>query len=124
MKPILLDEPFVVEAVSEKIYPIMWISHMVFDTPSPEDAGFMQLQYKPMSESGEVKSDTIQQISCAELFLSVQEVPEVAKAYAAILEAVPALKVWVDTRKLTAEEAKLKAEQEQIEAAQAQEEGE
>ena len=115
-----------VAAVKKKTFPDLWLKRIIIDAATT-DSGFINILTSYFNaETGELDGDPRgpedEDIVTNELFAAIQEVPEVAQAYGAILTAVPALRIWIadkEEARLEAIEAARVAELEAIEEANA-----
>lgn len=93
--PIELDEVVVSPPVVEKTYPYLWIYNLIIHAPSPAGAR-VTLEYYPMAADGELYvQGGVRKIETNDFFTALQEVPEVATAYQAVMASVLPLKAWV-----------------------------
>lgn len=94
--PILLDERDAKEipAVPAKTADVMWIQTIVIRAPSPTSEASIALEFVPMTRDGELVcrdaegNDTAKRLETPTLFADMQQIPELAAAFAAIMAAV------------------------------------
>jgi hypothetical protein len=97
--------------IAEKVYPLLWLYNLVTVAPSPTDmqpspvdgeqdsrVGSIRIEALPMSEDGSLLPAGKITVATAELYRLIDEVPEVALAFDAVLAAVLPAKKWVDAR--------------------------
>jgi hypothetical protein len=94
--PLLLDEPVNVPAAPAKTFSILWIRSLQITAPDPNGEGSLYLETLPMSTSKELFwGNGPSELRVNELYRAMQEVPELASAFAAILQAVGPVKAWI-----------------------------
>ena len=95
--PISNPTPTEVAAVPAKTFPHLWIKDL-FIRAHTTSAGAVKIELAPYNaNTGEI-GPGLSVVSTEELFLAVQQVPEVAAAYAAVLASVEPLRAWVEAR--------------------------
>ncbi len=78
----------------------MWISSILIRTPSPQQEGSVALEYFPMTADQEViardpdNESLMKTLTTETLFSDIQQVPELAQAFGAILAAVKPLEAF------------------------------
>ena len=91
--------PIVFPAVPEKTYPHLWIKRLLLES-SNVGVGKMEAEFLPYNantrEIGPSMFDT--RFSTTDLWDAINEVPEVAAAYAAILDSVAPMIAWLEQR--------------------------
>ena len=110
--PLINQTPTTIAAIPEKTFPHAWIYNMSTHAPTTT-SGRIALDILPYNaETDELgKGVDKETISTDELWLAIEQVPELSQAMAAILTAVGPLRTWVAARKV-----ELEAEQEAPEA--------
>ena len=88
--PTPIETPAVAAKVFDKLHPYsLSVMH-----PSP-DSGSVTIELLPATADGELATgDKVQRLSCP-LYLALNEVPELAAAFAAVLAAIPATQAWL-----------------------------
>ena len=91
--------PIVFPAAPEKTFPHLWIKRLLLESPAV-DEGKMEARFAPYNsdtrEIGPSAFDT--QFTTEDLWDAINEVPEVAAAYAAILNSVAPMIAWLKQR--------------------------
>lgn len=91
--------PVIFPAAPEKTFPHLWIKRLLLASDSVDD-GKMEAHFAPYNaitrEIGPSAFDTT--FTTDELWAAIAEVPEVAAAYAAILESVGPMQTWLANR--------------------------
>jgi hypothetical protein len=97
--PIPIQEPIQTPVIPSKLFDILWIYHLAIHCPTTS-RGSVQISCLPMSSStGDLGSSSLlQTVQTDELFLAVQQVPEVAIAFQSVINAVAPLQAWVNAR--------------------------
>ena len=95
MTRILID-PIQREAVTAKTFDAMWLTSLVVLTPSPGQEGRIAIEWQPMAIDGELYPTT-NRIECESLFAAISQVPALAQAFGAIMQAVLPLKQFAET---------------------------
>jgi len=94
---IINPNPITTEPVPAKVYDRLYVSSLTA-TQSKEHGGYIGVELLPMTANGELAPrENMQRISC-HLEPAMDEVPELAAAFAAVLAAIPATKAWLDTQ--------------------------
>lgn len=127
--PIELEEKdkLTVPASPEVVAPLMWIESLSMNFPNPDQEASLNMRYYPMTEDRRVirnvnGTDQGKSFNSNTLYADMNDCPELAAAFAAVIKAVPALgKVYAD-RKAAEVEAAIAAEQARTAAALAAEE--
>ena len=93
-------DPVVFPATPEKVFPHLWIKRLLLESPSV-DNGKMEAEFCPYNaETKEIGPSAFnKQFSTTDLWDAVDEVPEVAAAYGAILASVAPMMAWLEQRK-------------------------
>lgn len=102
---IRFPDPVVLPATEERIFDAIWISELIVRTLPPTDSeggGVLKIGYQPMNSSTLDTLPEVISITTDKLMLAVSQVPEVAAAMVAILNAVQPLKVWVESQQVDA----------------------
>jgi hypothetical protein len=92
---LFLDQPVIVEPTPAKTYPIVWIYNLTIRAHDPTGEGSLTLELLPMSEDRELYFPSAVQLSTDELYRAIEEVPELAQAFGAILAAVKPFQNWI-----------------------------
>lgn len=92
----MLPNPTPIEtpAVAAKVYDKLHLYSLVAMHPTG-DSGTITVELLPATADGELASgDKVQRLSCP-LYPALNEVPELAAAFAAVLAAIPATQAWL-----------------------------
>lgn len=94
--PILNDTPVVIPAIQSKTFNELFIYNLIVHAPSIS-SGKVKIELLPFdSATGELGPfSEIQTLETEKLWTIVAEVPEVAAAFGAIINAIPAVKQWI-----------------------------
>lgn len=94
--PILSDTPLEIPATTKKVFDQLFIYNLVAHAPSIT-TGKIRLELLPFnSTTGDLgPSANMTTLETNELWKCIAEVPEVKAAFDAIIDAIPALKVWI-----------------------------
>ena len=95
---LLFDEPIVAPPAPQKVFPIVWIRNLQIQAHDPMGEGKLYLEIIPMAEDRELLYSGTIEIKSDTLYQAMQEVPELAQAFAAILAAVKPTKAWIDAQ--------------------------
>lgn len=124
----LLDtDKLTVPASPEVVAPLMWIESMSMNFPGPDQEASLNMRYYPMTADKKVIRnvngvDQGKSFNSNTLYADMNDCPELATAFSAVIAAVPALgKLYAD-RKAAAIAAAIEAEKARTEAAIAAEE--
>ena len=86
--------PITTEAVAAKVYDKLHLYSLVAMHPTA-DSGSITCELLPATSSGELASgDNVQRLSVP-LYPALNEVPELATAFAAVIAAIPATQAWL-----------------------------
>ena len=86
--------PIVTEAVAAKIFDKLHLYSLNAMHPTG-DSGTITVELLPATADGELATgDKVQRMSCP-LYPALNEVPELASAFAAVLAAIPATQAWL-----------------------------
>ena len=86
--------PITTEPVPAKVYDKLHLYSLVAMHPTG-DSGTITVELLPATADGELASgDKVQRLSCP-LYPALNEVPELAAAFAAVLAAIPATQAWL-----------------------------
>jgi hypothetical protein len=86
--------PITTEAVAAKVYDKLHLYSLTAIQPTG-DSGSITVELLPATDSGELASgDNVQRMSCP-LYPAINEVPELAAAFAAVIAAIPATQAWL-----------------------------
>lgn len=86
--------PITVEPVPAKVFDKLHIYSLSAIQPTA-DSGSITVELLPATADGELATgDKVQRISCP-LYPALNEVPELAAAFAAVLAAIPATQAWL-----------------------------
>ena len=92
----MLDNPTPIEtpAVAAKVYDKLHLYTLTAIQPTG-DSGSITVELLPSTSAGELASgDNVQRMSCP-LYPAINEVPELAAAFAAVIAAIPATQAWL-----------------------------
>jgi hypothetical protein len=94
--PIIPDQPIVVPAVPAETYTEQWIYNLVVHSPAI-NSGRVQIQLLPFDPTVPKigPGELLENIESDKLWDAVAEVPEVAAAMQAVLDAVGPLRDWI-----------------------------
>lgn len=94
--PITPDQPIVVPAVPAETYTEQWIYNLVVHSPAI-NSGRVQIQLLPFDPLAPKigPGDLLENIETDRLWDAVANVPEVAAAMQAVLDAIGPLKAWI-----------------------------
>ncbi len=94
--------PITTEPVPAKVYDKLHLYSLVAMHPTG-DSGTITVELLPATADGELATgDNVQRMSCP-LYPALNEVPELAAAFAAVLAAIPPTQAWLAAQ--TTEEA-------------------
>ena len=86
--------PIVTEPVAAKVFDKLHLYSLVAMHPTASD-GQITVELLPMTSEGELATgDKVRRMSCP-LYPALNEVPELAAAFAAVLAAIPATQAWL-----------------------------
>lgn len=86
--------PIQTEPVAAKTYDKLHPYSLSIMHPTP-DSGSATIELLPMTSDGELATgDKVQRMSCP-LYPAINEVPELAAAFDAVLAAIPATQAWL-----------------------------
>jgi hypothetical protein len=86
--------PITTEPVPAKVYDKLHLYSLVAMHPTG-DSGSITVELLPATADGELASgDKVQRMSCP-LYPAINEVPELAAAFAAVVAAIPATQAWL-----------------------------
>jgi hypothetical protein len=86
--------PIEVPAVAARVYDKLHLFSLAAENPKT-GKGMLSVNLLPATSDGEVASfDKVQRIGC-HLHPALEEVPELAVAFAAIIAAIPATQAWL-----------------------------
>lgn len=90
------EQTITIPSVAEKTFSEQWVYNLIVHAPSPT-SGRVSVELLPYnSQTGELgPSEYIQSFSTDKLWEAIQEVPEMATAFNAVIAAVPAMKAWL-----------------------------
>ena len=111
--PIIPEQPIVVPPVPGETYTEQWIYNLVVHSPAI-NSGRVQIQLLPFDPTAPKigPGDLLENIETDRLWDAVAEVPEVAAAMQAVLDAVEPLRAWIAAQVEPAPPAELEAEPE------------
>jgi hypothetical protein len=94
--PIIPEQPIVVPAVPAETYTEQWIYNLVIHSPAI-NSGRVQIQLLPFDPTVPKigPGELLENIETDRLWDAVAEVPEVAAAMQAVLDAVEPLRAWI-----------------------------
>ena len=95
--PIINPNPVVIPPTPEVTYPHIWLYNVMIHAPSI-DTGRITVEALPYNADTQsiASGDYVQRMETDQLWKAVAEVPEVAAAMQAIIDAVVPLKNWID----------------------------
>ena len=86
--------PIETPAVAAKVYDKLHLYSLTAIQPTG-DSGSITVELLPSTSAGELASgDRVQRMSCP-LYPALNEVPELAAAFAAVIAAIPATQAWL-----------------------------
>ena len=86
--------PITTEAVAAKVYDKLHLYSLVAMHPD-QNSGSITVELLPCTSAGELASgDNVQRLSVP-LYPALNEVPELAAAFAAVIAAIPAVQAWL-----------------------------
>jgi hypothetical protein len=102
--PIIPDQPIVVPPVPGETYTEQWIYNLVVHSPAI-NSGRVQIQLLPFDPVAPKigPGDLLENIETDRLWDAVAEVPEVAAAMQAVLDAVGPLRAWIAAQSIEPE---------------------
>ena len=92
----MLTNPTPIEtpAVAAKVYDKLHLYTLTAIQPT-SDSGSITVELLPATADGELATgDNVQRMSCP-LYPAINEVPELAAAFAAVIAAIPATQAWL-----------------------------
>ena len=93
------DEPIIAPPREPKAFPILWIRNLQVQAHDTMAEGKLYLEIVPMAVDRELLPSATVEIQTDELFSIMEAVPEVAQAFAAILNCVKPLQAELQRRK-------------------------
>jgi hypothetical protein len=95
------SNPVVFPAAPAKTFPHLWIKRLLLESANV-DSGTMDAEFAPYNaDTREIGPSAFnERLSTDELWVAIHEVPEVAAAYAAILDCVAPMRAWLENRNL------------------------
>jgi hypothetical protein len=102
--PIIPEQPIVVPPVPGETFTEQWIYNLVVHSPAI-NSGRVQIQLLPFDPVAPKigPGDLLENIESDKLWDAVAEVPEVAAAMQAVLDAVEPLRVWIAAQSVVPE---------------------
>ena len=95
--------PIVTEPVAAKTFDKLHLYSLQAIQPTG-DSGSITVELLPATAAGELASgDNVQRMSCP-LYPAINEVPELAAAFAAVIAAIPATQAWLAAQEENASE--------------------
>ena len=92
--------PIETPAVAAKVYDKLHLYSLSAIQPTG-DSGSITVELLPATADGELASgDKVQRLSCP-LYPALNEVPELAAAFAAVIAAIPATQAWLAAEQTT-----------------------
>ena len=95
--PIVNPNPVIVPPTPEVVYPHIWLYNIMIHAPTTNTG---RITVETLPYNGDTQSIAcgkyVQSIRTSDLWKAVAEVPEVAAAMQAIIDAVVPLKNWID----------------------------
>jgi hypothetical protein len=97
--PLENPNPIVVPQTPEKAFPHLWIYNIIIHAPSTT-TGHITIETLPYNGDEQIIGEGrfVETIHTSDLWEAVNEVPEVAAAMQAIIDAVIPLKNWIDAQ--------------------------
>lgn len=97
--PIPAKNPIQLNPIPAKVLDILWIYNLSIHCPSTSN-GTVKIACLPMSSAtGELGPiNLMQMVQTDDLFSAVNEVPEVAAAFQAVINAVAPLQAWINAK--------------------------
>ena len=94
--------PLVFPATPEVVFASLWIKRLLLESKTV-DRGKMEAEFLPYNADTKqiAPENFLIKMSTDELWKAIEEVPEVAAAYAAILNSVPPMMAWLEQRNQT-----------------------
>ena len=94
--------PLVFPATPEVVFSSLWIKRLLLES-NAVDQGKMEAEFLPYNADTKqiAPENFVQKMTTDELWKAIDEVPEVAVAYAAILSSVPPMMAWLANRNQT-----------------------
>lgn len=92
--------PLTTDPIPAKVYDKLHLYSLSAIQPTG-DSGSITVELLPATDSGELASgDKVQRMSCP-LYPALNEVPELAAAFGAVIAAIPATQAWLATEQET-----------------------
>ena len=86
--------PITTEAVAAKVYDKLHLYSLTAIQPTGDSCS-ITVELLPATADGELATgDNVQRVSCP-LYPAINEVPELAAAFAAVIAAIPATQAWL-----------------------------
>jgi hypothetical protein len=94
--------PLVFPATPEVVFSSLWIKRLLLES-NAVDQGKMEAEFLPYNaDTKQIAPDNfVQKMSTDDLWTAINEVPEIAAAYAAILDSVAPMMAWLASRNQT-----------------------
>ena len=94
--------PLVFPATPEVVFSSLWIKRLLLES-NAVDQGKMEAEFLPYNaETKQIAPEAfVMKMSTDDLWTAINEVPEVAAAYAAILDSVAPMMAWLASRNQT-----------------------
>jgi hypothetical protein len=94
--------PLVFPATPEVVFSSLWIKRLLLES-NAVDQGKMEAEFLPYNaDTQQIAPDSfVQKMSTDDLWTAINEVPEIAAAYAAILDSVAPMMAWLANRNQT-----------------------
>jgi hypothetical protein len=94
------EQTITIPAVPQKTFGEQWVFNLVVQAPTPT-SGSVSIELLPYnSQTGEIGPlDLSKSISTDKLWEAIQEVPEMATAFNAVIAAVPPMKAWIESKR-------------------------
>ena len=90
--------PITTEPVPAKVFDQLHVYSLSAIQPTI-NSGSLTVELLPSTSEGELATgDKIQRLTCP-LYPAIQEVPELASAFSAVLAAIPATQAWLNAQK-------------------------
>jgi hypothetical protein len=90
--------PIVTEPVPSKVYDKLHVYSLSAIRPDTQGSGSITVELLPCTEAGELANGSLVQRISVPLYPAINEVPELAYAFQAVLAAIPATQAWLESQ--------------------------
>jgi hypothetical protein len=90
--------PIEIPAVAAKVYDKLHVYSLSAIQPDTQGSGSITVELLPCTEAGELANGSLVQRISVPLYPAINEVPELAYAFQAVLAAIPATKAWLESQ--------------------------